>query len=51
MTADAGYIIGPLGLGLLAEITSPATAIIAASALLVLIGALFGLAAPESRRT
>jgi DHA1 family multidrug resistance protein-like MFS transporter len=51
MTADADYIIGPLRLGLLADITSPAAAIIAAAALLVLIGALFGLAAPESRRT
>jgi DHA1 family multidrug resistance protein-like MFS transporter len=50
MTADAGYIIGPLGLGLLADITSPAAAIIAASTLLVAIGALFGIAAPESRR-
>ena len=50
MTADAGYIIGPLGLGLLADITSPATAIIAASVVLALIGALFAIAAPESRR-
>ena len=49
MTADAGYIIGPLGLGLLADITSPATAIIAASVVLALIGALFAIAAPESR--
>jgi hypothetical protein len=50
MTADAGYIIGPLGLGLLADITSPAAAIIAASVVLALIGALFAIAAPESRR-
>jgi MFS-type transporter involved in bile tolerance (Atg22 family) len=50
MTTDAGYIIGPLGLGLFADITSPATAIIAASVVLILIGALFAIAAPERRR-
>jgi DHA1 family multidrug resistance protein-like MFS transporter len=46
MTADAGYIIGPPGLGLLADITSPATAIIAASVILVLLGAIFAVATP-----
>jgi hypothetical protein len=29
MTADAGYVIGPPGLGLLADVTSPAIAILA----------------------
>ncbi len=47
MMADAGYIIGPPGLGLLADITSPASAIIAAAAGLVLIGAVFAVATPE----
>lgn len=50
MTADAGYVIGPLGLGLLADYTSPAIAIIAASAGLVLVGGLFALFAAETRR-
>jgi MFS-type transporter involved in bile tolerance (Atg22 family) len=47
MTADAGYIIGPPGLGLLADLTSPASAIIAASVVLVLLGAIFAVATPE----
>jgi hypothetical protein len=47
MTADAGYIIGPPGLGLLADLTSPATAIIAASAVLISLGAIFAVATPE----
>lgn len=46
MTADAGYVVGPLGLGLLADLTNPATALISASVILVAIGALFALAAP-----
>jgi MFS transporter, DHA1 family, multidrug resistance protein len=50
MTADAGYIIGPPGLGLLADITSPATAILSASAVLILIGALFAVTTPAGRR-
>jgi MFS family permease len=47
LTADAGYVIGPPGLGLLADLTSPASAIIAASAVLIFIGAMFAVAAPE----
>jgi hypothetical protein len=47
MTADAGYVVGPPGLGLLADITSPAIAILAGSALLILLGAVFALATPE----
>ncbi len=49
MTADFGYIVGPLGLGLLADLTSPTTAVLTASAMLVAVGIVFGLAAPESR--
>lgn len=49
MTADAGYIIGPLGLGLLADITSPTAAVLLSSAVLVAIGLAFGMFAPESR--
>lgn len=47
MTADAGYVVGPPGLGLLADVTSPSIAILAASALLILLGAIFALASPE----
>ena len=47
MTADAGYVIGPPGLGLLADLTSPATAIIAASVVLIALGAAFAVAPPE----
>jgi DHA1 family multidrug resistance protein-like MFS transporter len=49
MTADAGYVLGPPGLGLLADFTSSTVALISASVVLVAIGALFGLAAPEKR--
>jgi MFS family permease len=47
MTADAGYVIGAPVLGLLADLTSPTVAIISASAVLVSIGALFAVTAPE----
>ena len=49
MTADAGYVIGPPGLGLLADVTSPAVAIISASAVLVMIGAIFAVTSTEVR--
>jgi MFS-type transporter involved in bile tolerance (Atg22 family) len=51
LMADAGYLIGPPGLGLLADITSPATAIIAASAVLIALGAILAVATPERRRS
>jgi MFS transporter, DHA1 family, multidrug resistance protein len=47
MTADAGYVIGPPGLGLLADVASPAIAIIASSAVLVALGVVFAIATPE----
>jgi MFS transporter, DHA1 family, multidrug resistance protein len=49
MTADAGYVLGPPGLGLLADLTSPAVAIISASVVLVCIGAIFAVAPAEKR--
>ena len=49
MTADAGYIIGPPGIGLLADITSPATALVSASVVLISIGAIFAVTSPETR--
>jgi MFS transporter, DHA1 family, multidrug resistance protein len=47
MTADAGYVLGPPGLGLLADLTSSAVAIISASAVLVSIGAIFAVTPPD----
>jgi MFS transporter, DHA1 family, multidrug resistance protein len=47
MTADAGTIIGPPGLGLVADITSPDIALLVASAVLIALGAVFGVATPE----
>jgi DHA1 family multidrug resistance protein-like MFS transporter len=47
MMADAGYMIGPPALGLLADLTSPASAIIAASAVLISIGVIFAVGTPE----
>ncbi len=49
MTADAGYVLGAPVLGLLADVTSPTVAIISASAVLVAIGAVFAVTAPEKR--
>ena len=50
MTADAGYVIGPPGLGLLADVTSSTVAIISASVVLVCLGAIFAVTSPETRR-
>ena len=49
MTADAGYVIGPPGLGLLADVTNSTVAIISASVVLVSIGAIFAVTSPEKR--
>ena len=49
MTADAGYVLGPPGLGLLADVTSSTFAIMSASAVLVSIGAIFAVTSPEKR--
>jgi len=49
MTADAGYVLGPPGLGLLADVTSAAVAIMSASVVLVAIGAIFAVTPPEKR--
>ncbi len=49
MTADAGYVLGPPVLGLLADLTSSTVAIISASVVLVSIGAIFAVTAPEKR--
>jgi DHA1 family multidrug resistance protein-like MFS transporter len=49
MTADAGYVVGPPGLGLLADLTSSTVALISASVVLVSIGAIFAVTPTEKR--
>ena len=51
MTADAGYVIGPLALGLLADAHGPIAALLVSATLLVLAGAAFALVAPETYRS
>jgi MFS transporter, DHA1 family, multidrug resistance protein len=50
MTGDAGYFIGPLALGLAADLYGATTAILVSSALLVVVGAIFGVVARETHR-
>jgi MFS family permease len=50
MTGDAGYVIGPLALGLIADLWGPVAALVVAAALLMGIGAAFALVAPETHR-
>ena len=48
MTGDIGYVVGPLALGFIADLYGPVTALLAGAAGLILIGATFGVLAPES---
>jgi len=50
MTGDIGYVVGPLALGFIADLYGPVTALLSGAAGLVLIGAAFGIFAPESHR-
>jgi MFS family permease len=50
MTADAGYVIGPLALGVLADAYGPVTSLLAAACLLLAVGAAFAVLAPETYR-
>ena len=50
MTADAGYVIGPLALGLIADSYGPVVAVSLAAGLLVVATAAFAIAAPETYR-
>ena len=50
MMGDAGYVIGPLALGLVADIWGPVTALLVSASLLVAVGAAFALIAPETHR-
>ncbi len=46
--ADAGYVAGPLALGIISDLQSPNAALIFTSVLLIGSGILFALRAPES---
>jgi MFS transporter, DHA1 family, multidrug resistance protein len=50
LTADAGYVIGPLALGLIADCYGPVTAIGISAALLAVVGVAFAVLAPETHR-
>jgi MFS transporter, DHA1 family, multidrug resistance protein len=50
LTADAGYVIGPLALGLIADWYGPVTAIVISAGLLAMVGVAFALLAPETHR-
>lgn len=50
MMGDAGYVIGPLALGLIADLHGPVAALVGAAAMLVAIGVSFGVLAPETHR-
>jgi MFS-type transporter involved in bile tolerance (Atg22 family) len=49
MLADTGYILGPLLLGLAADIASPESALVATGAMVIISGLAFAVLAPESR--
>jgi MFS family permease len=50
MTADAGYVIGPLALGFIADVASPVVAVVIGAGGLVLISLMFAVLAPETYR-
>ena len=50
MTGDAGYMLGPIVLGLIVDVWGPVTAIVAAASVLALVGAAFAVLAPETHR-
>ena len=50
MTADAGYVIGPIVLGLVADAYGPVAALLGAAAVLVAVALTFAVVAPETHR-
>lgn len=50
MMSDAGYVIGPLAVGLAADVWGPVAALLASAFLLVAVGVAFALMAPETHR-
>jgi MFS family permease len=51
MVGDAGYVIGPLALGLVADLYGATVALLLGASLVIIVGALFAMAAPETYRT
>ena len=49
MLADTGYILGPLGLGFLADIASPEAALFGTGTMVLVAGAVFAFLAPETK--
>ena len=50
MTGDAGYVIGPFVLGLIADFFGAVTALLVASVCITVVGIAFAVWAPESHR-
>jgi MFS family permease len=50
MLADIGYVIGPIGFGLMVDFVSPEASLFAGAALIMSVGLLFARFAPESLR-
>lgn len=50
MAGDIGYVVGPLALGVVADLFGPTVSLVGAAGLLVVSGALFALWAPETYR-
>ncbi len=50
MMSDAGYVIGPLLLGLIADLYGPVMSLMLAAGMMMTIGVVFALLAPESHR-
>jgi DHA1 family multidrug resistance protein-like MFS transporter len=48
MTGDLGYVIGPLALGLIADLYGPVTALLSGAGALILVGAAFAVIAAET---
>ena len=50
MTGDAGYMVGPIALGVMADLYGPDAAIGVSAVLLLIVGAAFAMFAPETHR-
>jgi MFS family permease len=50
MVGDAGYVIGPLALGLVADLYGATVALLLGASLVIIVGALFAAIAPETYR-
>lgn len=50
MIGDSGYVVGPIALGLVVDLSGPEEGLVLAAALLVLVGLLFARLAPETYR-